>query len=139
MKWRVYNMHPQGFTHKEKFRDELLQIKAGEYILMDYEDAVLFRGQYFPMTMDAGGQQDPKSYKVIKIEPDDKSAQTDVKKVYVCHVDGKEFPTPQELEAYVQAKYGDLEPFIDESIEAELDKSEPTRRRPGRPPKEKTL
>lgn len=122
MKWRVYNMHPKGLTHREKFRDELVTIKAGEYILMDYEDAVQFKGQYFPIKMDAMNQQTPETYKCIRIEPENVDAKPEVAKTYVCHVDGKEFTSKAELEAYVQAKYGELEPFKDEALDAELEK-----------------
>lgn len=142
MKWRVYNMHPQGFTHTEKFRDEMISIKAGSFVLMDYEDAVLFKGQYFPTKMDAMNQQDPKTFKCIKIEAEEAGSKPELIKTYVCHVDGKEFPSKAELEAYVQAKYGELEPFKDEALDAEIEKhasEEAPRRKPGRPPREKTL
>lgn len=144
MKWRVYNMHPEGLTHREKFRDEMIVIKAGEFTLMDYEDAVLFRGQFFPMKMNAMNQQDPSTFKCIKIEPEVANAKPELTKTYVCHVDGKEFTSKAELEAYVEAKYGQLEPFSDEALDAELEKSAsesaPIKRKPGRPrQKENTL
>lgn len=143
MKWRVYNRHPNGLTHKEKFRDDLIEIKAGEFVLMDYEDAVLFRGQFFPMKLDAMNQQTKESYKCIEIKPDGEStAPVLTTKTYVCHVDGKEFPSKAELEAYVEAKYGELETVHDEALDAEIEKQAAetqTRRKPGRPPREKTL
>ena len=45
--WRVYNRHPLGYTHKEKFKGDVIEIKAGEFVLMDYFEANEFRGQYF--------------------------------------------------------------------------------------------
>ena len=142
MKWRVYNMHPNGVTHREKFRDEMIVIKANDFVLMDYEDAVLFKGQYFPIKENAMGQQDASTYKCIKIEAEADGAKPELIKTYVCHVDGKEFPSKVELEAYVQAKYGGLETFKDEALDAELEKhaaEEAPKRKPGRPPREKTL
>ena len=140
MKWRVYNMHPGGLTHREKFRDEMVVIKAGGFVLMDYEDAVLFRGQFYPMKVDANNQQDPSTYKCIKIEPESADAKPQLAKTYVCHVDGKEFTSKAELEAYVEAKYGQLEPFSDDALDEEIAKKaaaqEPVKRKPGRPKKE---
>ena len=119
-KWKVINTHKLGFTHKEKFRDELLEIKADEYILMDYEDAVQFKGQYFPMVLNAQGVQDPISYKMIKIEAEfpDHEDETKSEKVYVCHVDGKEFPNKDLLEKYIKENFSHLI-FTDEAIEAD--------------------
>lgn len=119
-KWRVYNLHPNGLTHREKFRDEIIEIKAGSYVLMDYEDAVLFRGQFYPMKLTADGGHDPASFKVIKIEQDQPDKHVNEEESYVCHIDGKKFASKAELQAYEEAKYGDLEPFRDESIEKEL-------------------
>jgi len=65
--WRVYNKHSMGMTHREKFRDEFIEIKAGEFILMDYEDAVQFKGQYFPMKKRPSGEDDPASWKMIQL------------------------------------------------------------------------
>lgn len=123
--WRVYNEHPDKLTHKEKFRDELIEIKAGEFKLMDYEDAVLFKGQYFPMKMDATGVQDRTSYKVIRIAPDAEAveAKKQVERVYVCHMDGKEFPSKEALEAYEKENYAHLV-IKDESLDAELDRTQ---------------
>jgi len=133
-------MHPDGLTHNEKFRDEMVSIRGGQFILMDYEDAVLFKGQYFPIKKNSMGQQTPDSYKCIKIEPELADAKPELVKTYVCHVDGKEFQSKAELEAYVTAKYGELEPFKDEALDAELEKQAvPEKRKPGRPPREKTL
>lgn len=139
-KWRVYNTHRDGLVHREKFKDDFLEIKAGEYILMDYEDAVQFKGQYFPMKMDAMGQQDPKSFKMIKIEPDGPVAVSNVVTKYVCHLDGKEFPTRAALDAYMKQfegqAYKDTE--LEEQIKAaKVDEPVVQRRKPGPKPKEK--
>lgn len=139
-KWRVYNMHRDGLTHKEKFKDELIEIPYGKYVLMDYEDAVQFRGQYFPMKMDAQGVQDPTTYKMIKIEADSASSEVTSVKKFISPMDGKEFHSQHELDAYIEAKYGDIERVKDESLDAEIEKqAEMQKRKPGRPPaKEKS-
>ncbi len=122
MKWRVYNNHPDGLTHKENFRGDEIIIKAGDFILMDYEDAVQFKGQYFPMTRTADGAQDPKSFKVIKLSPDEQVEAQPVKQVFVCQIDGKQFDTMLALDAHMKKNYADVETFKDDLLEEEIKK-----------------
>lgn len=140
MKWKVYNTHPDGLTHREKFRDDMIEIKAGGFILMDYEDAVIFKGQYFPMRMDAMGQPDRTTFKCIKLEPEHAGeVQAQTSKTYVCHIDGREFSTKEELQAYTSAKYSELETVKDAAIDKQIeDQIIQEKKRTGRPPKEKT-
>jgi hypothetical protein len=137
-KWRVYNRHPEGLTHKEKFRGETIEIPANGYVVMDYEDAVQFRSQYFPMMKNAQGAPDPRGFKVIALEPhgDIVPAATQPKE-FICNYDGMKFPTQKALDAHIEANFAD-QVFKDEAIEAEIEKEEKAKRGPGRPAKEKT-
>lgn len=137
-KWRVYNKHRDGLTHKEKYKDEMIEIKAGEYVLMDYEDAVQFRSQYFPMKVDAMNVQLPESYKMIQIEPHTAEALVVESKKFVCQMDGREFPSQAELDAYTKQNFGE-QVYVDETLEKELKQSVVTAPKRGRPQKEKTL
>lgn len=115
--WRVYNDHTMD--HKEKFKGDEIIIKAGKYILMDYEDAVQFKGQYFPMRMNADNRQDPESYKMIRIIQHDASAVDEKTVEFICNVDGKKFTTKKELDAY-EAQFSHLvveDPTLDEEME----------------------
>lgn len=116
-KCKVWNKHPEGLTHKEKFRDEMVEIKAGEYVVMDYEDAVRFRGQYFPMLKNAQGAPDPRGFKVIHLEPIGVPNST---KEYICHLDGAKFPSQALLDKYVKTTYPDTETVKDESLDEEI-------------------
>ena len=142
--YRVWNKHAKGYTHREKFRDDLVEIPAGRYVLMDYEDAVLFKGQYFPLKRDAMGQEDPTTWKQIFIEPDDNVTSPIVSEKFVSHIDGKEFNTKAQLDSYLKANFAGQE-FKDAALDEELSKiqsvkpEQTEKRRPGRPPKEKTL
>lgn len=101
-KYEVWNKHPQGMTHKEMFRGDEILIKANSYILMDYEDAVQFKGQ-MPATgirKNAMGEQDPASYKCIQIVPHDPTTVVETPK-FVSMIDGKEFATQKELDAHL--------------------------------------
>jgi hypothetical protein len=106
-KWRVYNRHKEGLTHVEKFRDETITIKAGEYVTMDYEDAVRFRGQYFPMLKDAQGAEDPKGWKMIHLEPDTDAPEVTTATQFICHFDGEKFASQAHLDAWIKANYSD--------------------------------
>lgn len=136
-KWRVWNRHPEGFTHKEKFREETIEIAANQYILMDYEDAVRFRGQYFPMLKNAQGAPDPKGFKCIHLEPDGVAETKPVMKDFVCHFDGVKFPSQALLDQYLKQNYAD-NVYKDEAIEEEIQREDKTKRGPGRPAKEKS-
>lgn len=94
--YRVWNKHPEGLTHKEKFREGIVEIPAGGFVLMDYEDATLFKGQFFPMMRDGMGQQTPQSMKCISIEPHDGS-DIEMKPRFISQFDGKEFGSASEL------------------------------------------
>ena len=108
-KWKVINAHPQGLTHREMFRGDLIEIPAGGYVLMDYEDAIQFKSQYYPMKINAMDEPDPSGFKCIKIESDgiEEVVKTPEKTVYVCHFDKKTFSTLEALEAHVNTNYAD--------------------------------
>lgn len=118
-KWRVYNKHPQGLTHRESFRGEPVEIKAGDFILMDYEDAVLFKGQYFPMKKLPDDTQDPASFKVLHLEPDGAEEVIAEKPKFICQRTGKEFATEASLLKHLE-QFKD-EVFKDEALELELE------------------
>lgn len=136
-KWRVYNRHPHGLTHREKFRDTEIVIPAGEYVVMDHEDAVIFKSQYFPIRKTAMGVPDPACFKCIVLEPDGDVSVQPASKEFVCHFDGAKFPTQKMLDNYIKQNYAD-QAFTDESLEAEIEKETTAKRGPGRPPKEKS-
>ncbi len=137
-KYRVWNKHSKGLTHKENFKGDLIEIKAGQYILMDYEDAVEFKGQYFPMKRDAMGQDDPTCWKMIFIEPDGNVTTPVVQEKFISHIDGKEFQSKAELNAYLKANYADAV-YKDEALNAKIEEEVVLRKKPGPKPKEKTL
>lgn len=55
-------------AHKEMFNGEMYNISPKTFVIMEKEDAINFRGQYFPYFKDSGGLQDSKSYKMLRIE-----------------------------------------------------------------------
>lgn len=65
-KVKVWNDNFLPYT--EKFKEEEIVIAPNRYILMDKEQAILFKGQYTPIETDGGGQPLPRSFKMIRIE-----------------------------------------------------------------------
>lgn len=138
-KWRVWNKHPNGLTHKELFKEEMIVIPAGEFVLMDYEDAVNFRGQYFHPKRNAQGAPDPAGFKVIHLEPDGTTMAQAVPhmKEFICHIDGAKFPSQALLDNYLKQNYSE-QTFKDEMLEEEIEKEKAQKRSPGRTTKDKT-
>jgi hypothetical protein len=136
-KWKVWNRHPDGLMHREKFKDQLVEIPAGGFVVMDYEDAVQFRGQYFPMRKNAQGAPDPASFKVLTLERHELEAVADTPKEFVCHFDGAKFPSQSLLDAYLKQNFSE-HVIKDEALEAAIEKEAQAKRGPGRPAKEKS-
>ena len=134
-KWRVWNKHPNGLTHVEMFRGEKIEIPANKYHIMDYEDAVQFKGQFYPMKKRPTGEPDPSSFKVLFLQPHDGET-TPAPTRFICPIDGKEFSTQSDLDQYIKREYSDVPVLVDESAEREI-AAEAMRRGPGRPPKVK--
>jgi hypothetical protein len=136
-KWRVWNRHPQGLTHTENFRDSKIVIKPNDYVLMDYEDAVRFRGQFFPMLKNAQGAPDPRGFKVIELEPHDEQSDSPEVQEFVCHFDGAKFPTQALLDSYLKQNYSE-NVITDPELEKEIEQEAQVKRKRGRPAKEVT-
>lgn len=122
MQWQVWNKHPEGKTHREKFKGDDVVIKANEYILMDYEEAVQFKGQFFPIRDRGDGTQDPDSYKCIELKPNN-TAPVEVKPFYISPVDGKKFDSQEELDKYIKDSFSHLETVKDEVLDKQAKKA----------------
>lgn len=95
---RVYNDNVHPYT--EVFKGSRVEIPAGGYVTMDYEEALQFEYTGAPMIKNAGGQQCPTSFKRIRVVPQGAVPQADVP--LVCHATGEKAASPaalRELEA----------------------------------------
>jgi hypothetical protein len=117
-KWRVYNVHPEGVTLKDKFRGEPVEIKAGDYVLMDYEDATMFKGNMIwgGIKLDAMSQQTADTKKMLRLQPHTEEDAIVTKEKFICQRDGKEFNSRAELDAYTKANFSE-EVFKDDALE----------------------
>lgn len=122
---KVHNLNV--YPLEEMFKGQKIFIKANDYIEMDYDEAVQFRGQYRPMIKDKGGIQDPKSYKYIKLDEEDvkriyrqrgQVTDEETEKKFVCHVCSKEFLSKNGLMKHIKTKH--LDAMIDDEARKEL-------------------
>lgn len=125
MQIKVWN--DNTYDYKETFRDRDIVIRAKGFIMMDRDEAEVFQGTYAGRLKTGDDQDDPRGFKMIRLELDP-SAATAAPKGFVCHYDGKTFQTQSELDAH-EKQYKD-KVVVDEQAEQEI-------KRRGRPPKAK--
>ena len=98
---KVYNDNVHPFT--QKFKGEVITVPAKSFIEMELEEAVAFKSYPSPMKFDGMGQQDPKSYKMLRVEGSDVAKAVGERvQAYRCHQDGSLHPTKEALEAHVK-------------------------------------
>jgi hypothetical protein len=105
------NFHP----YEEKFQGTFIRIEPHKCIEMDYDQAVLFLGTFIGFKRKKDGTQDPKSFKKLRIDAEDKKEvilarshsmdSEDKEKVFLCHVCRKEFLTKKGLEKHIKDKH----------------------------------
>jgi hypothetical protein len=84
------NVHP----HTEMFKGEKIHIEPKQYVEMDYEEAVEFKGQFTGMKMRGDGTDCPTGFKMIRIEG--KPSIVPVNDL-VCHATGEQAATKDDL------------------------------------------
>ena len=142
---KVWNDH--NLEHVEKFKNQEIRIPPGGHILMDYIDAVDFRGQFFGMRMRGPNDPDPRFFKKIRVEePAEPVVKADPN---MMHATGKAAGSAEELLAALKgfaAAQPDLavkEPELDKSLAEENAKLRAElaafkdRKKPGPKPKER--
>jgi len=122
---KVYNNNDHDF--QEKYKGQMIVIKAHEYFEMDYEEAVDFIGKAVPIIRMKNGLPDPRSLKRLKITEEDKAKgravatgdkTSDQEKVFVCMGCSKEFRTKNGLLKHIKDKHQSQ--MIDEEARDEL-------------------
>lgn len=95
-KVKVWNDNVHPFS--QKFKGQEILIPAKNFIEMDYSAAQQFLGKPSPIKRDGMGQQDPVSYKMLRIEGTPKFENK--VNAYKSHVDGSLHLTQEALEAH---------------------------------------
>ena len=112
---KVWNRNIYPFS--QVFKGDKIFIEPGKFIEMDYDEAVLFKSSATPIVRDTSGQDDPRFFKMIEIDPEDvkriydfrsNNANTDPSIMkYVCHMCTKEFVTKKGLLKHIKTNHLD--------------------------------
>lgn len=134
MRVKVWNDNPHT-DWKETFKGDEINIKSGTFIEMEFFEAHEFKGQYSPIRLKPDETQDPKSFKMIRVEPltqeKKDTLEEDGQEIFPCQLCKKVYTTEASLLKHSILLHADK--FVtDELAEAELPK------RKGRPPNPKT-
>lgn len=104
VKVRNLNVHP----FEQKYQGKLISIAPGEFVQMEWEDAVVFLGMFSPFKMDNKGQHDPKFYKMLKIEKDPNKTEGAVAASgHSCPACKEQTSSWTELEAHMRLMHSD--------------------------------
>jgi uncharacterized C2H2 Zn-finger protein len=109
---RIFNKNDIPYT--EFFHDKLIEIPSGEYVIMQYDEALSFLRRMPPIKLDKNGMIPKKHMKYLQIDPDDKkraeaNLRTDAdgksNKVFVCCRCGDEFESKKALMKHVKKNH----------------------------------
>lgn len=126
MQIKVWN--DNNFEYREQFRDKTIVIKPKSFVMMDFDEAQIFQGTYAGRMKTADGQDDPRGFKMIRLDVDNSYVPETTGPVFTCHADGRTFQTQAELDAH--EKQYESRIVTDSVAEAEI-------KRRGRPPKKR--
>lgn len=107
-KVEVHNLN--SFPYEEQFRDNLIKIEANNYIEMEYEEAILFKGSMNSVKRNGDGAVLPESYKMLKIVQDGSGKQmvADAKKQaaeFKCQACGYNASGKQDLHIHTKEEH----------------------------------
>ena len=106
-KVKVWNDNEHPFHQNFKGYD--VDIPAHKHIMMEYGEAILFRGAYMPIQYDAMGSPTPQSYKMIRVEVPDKEPPRQQRIELLCQACGYEGLSQWDLEGHIKANHGQIQ------------------------------
>lgn len=126
---KVWNDNKYPF--KQEYRGEMVEINPGEFIEMERDDAIIFKGMFYPPLVDGDGRQDPRSFKMIRVE-----GPRDFNENLNCVICGHECDGQDELNEHLKAQHSDRKPTKDESAERAAREAKNVQKgRPGNQPR----
>jgi uncharacterized C2H2 Zn-finger protein len=126
---KVYNKGT--FDHKEMFQGKEIIVPAGKHIMMDYDAAQSFLGQFTPVVRMKDGTSDPRFLKKLEIDKDDarrcelvlrNDQEEKAEKVFVCQACMKEFSSKKSLLKHVKDNH--MESVADKKSRDEIEDEE---------------
>lgn len=132
-KCKVWNDNPKT-DWKESFKGEMLTIPSGKFIEMEFYEAHEFKGQYSPIRILGDETQDPRSYKMIRVEKIiEEQGEIEVQEIFPCNLCKKKFDSEASLEKHSQSSHADRV-IVDELAEEAMPK-----KKMGRPAKSESV
>lgn len=118
-KYKVYN--DNVFPYTEKFKDQEIKIQPKQFIVMDEDDAYMFKGSFKAPVLDADGNDKPEGYKMIRLVKVDGSEALDAPKFeeHICMGCKYKAANKEDLLEHEKAAHAH-QVVVDESIEDEI-------------------
>lgn len=111
---KVWNDNKYPF--KQQFKDALIEIPAGKSIEMQWDEAVEFRGLFYPPETDGSGVQKPESYKMIRIEGKPPHLVGKGESMHTCGSCGDKFASENDLDSHIDRHH--LDEIEDQDVAA---------------------
>jgi hypothetical protein len=111
---RLFNRN--SYDYSEDFQGRTILIKAGEFVVMDYEEANRFMSKMNNPKRGKDGLFIKSTFKRLDIDPDDRrraesylrdEKEEETKRIFVCHACTKEFTSKQALTKHVKDMHMD--------------------------------
>lgn len=118
-KYKVYN--DNVFPYYEKFKDMDIKIAPKAFIIMEEDDAYMFKGSFKAPILDVDGNDKPEGYKMIRLVKVDGSEALDAPKFeeFICMGCKYKAPNKEDLQEHEKAAHGH-QVVVDEAIEKEI-------------------
>lgn len=129
MRCKVWNDNPHT-DWKEMFKGDLVTIPSGKSIDMEFYDAHEFKGQYSPIKLKPDETQDPKSFKMIRVEKiveNKEAGELEVQNVFPCNLCKKVFDSEETLVTHSEKMHAD-QIVVDEEAEQSAPKKKIVRK-----------
>jgi hypothetical protein len=114
---RVWN--DNKFDHVEKYKGDTIKIKSGEFVVMDREEAVQFKSNFYTPKYHANGVQTQESKKMIRLERIDGAVAAPALETFNCMACGFKAKSNAALTQHIAHKHKDI--MVDDDAKKELE------------------
>ena len=90
------------YKYEENFKGDYVSIPPKEFIIMEHDQAIDFKGTMNNVIRNADGVCEPRGYKMIRLEKIPEGAHPSKKNLFRCEADGKMFDSSEELDSYIK-------------------------------------
>lgn len=113
-KVKVWNDNKLPFS--QEFKGALIEIPAGKFVEMQWDEAVEFKSMYYPPEFRGDGSQKPESFKMIRLDGEPPHLQDEAPAEHVCASCGDTFASENALDAHIDRHH--LDELEDQDVAA---------------------